>query len=85
MLAFLWAAFFVVTVIAFFAILFTERYPRSLFGFNLGVMQWTWRVAPVRPRRPRNDPDPLFTLADVEYPARLHVPYRSGSRAGSCS
>ena len=44
-LAFLWIAFFVLTVVAFFAILFTTRYPRGIFDFNLGVLRWTWRVA----------------------------------------
>ena len=40
-LAFLWIAFIVLTVVAFFAILFTARYPRGIFEFNLGVLRWT--------------------------------------------
>jgi hypothetical protein len=36
--AFLWFAFVVLTVIAWFAILVTGRYPRSLF--DVGVLRW---------------------------------------------
>jgi hypothetical protein len=34
-LAFLWLAVFVLSVVAFFAILFTGRYPRTIFDFDV--------------------------------------------------
>jgi len=43
-LFFLYIAAFVAVVIAWFAILFTTRYPRSLFDFVVGVIRWTLRV-----------------------------------------
>jgi hypothetical protein len=43
-LAVLWAAAVVVIIIAWFAILFTGRYPRSLFDFVVGAGRWTLRV-----------------------------------------
>jgi hypothetical protein len=43
-LVFLWLAAIVCIVFAWFAILFTGRYPRGLFDFVLGVFRWTNRV-----------------------------------------
>ena len=43
-LFFLDIAVFVVVIIAWFAILFTGRYPRGMFGFVEGVVRWHNRV-----------------------------------------
>jgi hypothetical protein len=43
-LAFLSIAALIVTIIAWFAILFTGLYPRSLFDFTVGVGRWATRV-----------------------------------------
>jgi len=40
-LTFLWLGFSVVSLVAFFAILITGRYPRPLFDFAVGVLRWT--------------------------------------------
>ena len=43
-LFFLWIAAILVIIFAWFAILFTGRYPRGLFDFVLGVIRWENRV-----------------------------------------
>jgi hypothetical protein len=75
-LIFLWIGLFVSVVIAFFAILFTGRYPRGLFDYNVGVLRWTWRVGYYTYDALGTDKYPPFSLADdPAYPAGLQVEY----------
>jgi hypothetical protein len=43
-LVFLWLGVLLVTIAAWFAILFTGRFPRGMFDFVEGVFRWTNRV-----------------------------------------
>jgi hypothetical protein len=75
-LFFLWIAFAAVTVIAFFAIVLTGRYPRPLFRFNLGVLRWSWRVGYYTYSALGTDRYPPFSLdQNPDYPATLDIAY----------
>jgi hypothetical protein len=74
-LYFLQLVFSVVTLIAFFAILFTGRYPRGLWDFGMLYVRWNARVAAyvtlMRDEYPPFGNDDYPVLFQLDYPERL--------------
>jgi hypothetical protein len=71
----LWAQ--ILQIIAFWAILFTGKYPKSLFDFQIGLMRWTLRlnarilnVSDGYPSFGIHGTDE-YTSLEVEYPERV--------------
>lgn len=62
-------------VVALFAILFTEKYPRSLFDYTVGVMRWRWRVIFYMGVLGTDRYPPFSLESNDDYPADLHVDY----------
>jgi Domain of unknown function (DUF4389) len=63
-----------VAIWAFFAVLFTGRWPRGAFDYLVGTARWTYRV--IAYFHLMVDPYPPFSLAhDPSYPVRVEVDY----------
>lgn len=64
---------YLLTVVAWFAILFSGRYPQALFNFVVGVLRWSANVnAYILLMR---DEYPPFTMETGRYPVTLEVDY----------
>jgi Domain of unknown function (DUF4389) len=64
----------VLALIAFFAILFTKRWPRGMFDFMVQIQRWTVNVT-VYALTLMRDEYPPFSGDEGEYPVRLEVDY----------
>jgi hypothetical protein len=65
----------VMVFIAFFAILFTKKWPRGMFDFSVQIQRWTFNVAAYALLFMR-DEYPPFSGDSGEYPLTLEIEYR---------
>ncbi len=63
----------VITVIAWFAILFTGRYPKGMFVFVVGIYRWYYNVLAYAALL--RDDYPPFSLSAGQYPVTFDVEY----------
>jgi hypothetical protein len=75
LLIFLTFASVIASIISFFAIVFTGKYPKNLFDYSVGVIRWWWRAifyAIIL----GTDKYPPFALESIaDYPADIDIPY----------
>ncbi|MFZ0342170.1 MAG: DUF4389 domain-containing protein, partial [Gaiellaceae bacterium] len=80
-LLFLWLTLVLSAIAASFVLLFTGRYPRGLFDWNVGVLRWTWRVSFYGYSALGTDRYPPFSMGEAPgYPARLEIDYPEHQR-----
>jgi hypothetical protein len=72
-LSILFIGLFIVTFIAWFAILITGRYPRGMWDFSVGVLRWTANIGAYLYLQ--RDEYPPFSLDGGDYPVQFHLDY----------